>query len=149
MKFIATIVTLCLCTMASFAQQPLNLRVKQGSDKPNSEKEHLYLLEMNNSSRSTVNFTISTTNVSCLDISTDKQTVLNHKSLNKTSKREISSYSLQPNSNFEFYIEITRPKNISLNKWNCTEIKAIDANGNNISNAVVIKSLIPDPKDQH
>lgn len=149
MKLIATIVTVCLCTMASFAQQSLDLKIKKGSDQPNSEKEHLYLLEVSNSSRSTSKFTISTTNINCADIKSDRQTLLNHKALNVTSKKEITSYSLRPNSNFEFYVKLSRPMNTSTGKWNCTEIKAIDDNGKTISNPVVITSLIPDPNDQH
>jgi hypothetical protein len=149
MKLITTIVSLFMCTMLSFAQQSLDLKIKQGANKPNSEKEHLYLLEISNSSRSTTNFTILTTNISCIDISKDKQTILNNKTLNKTSRREFDSSSIGPNSNFEFYIKLSRLKNTSIGKWNCTEIKAIDNNGNSISNSVVIKSLIPDPKNQH
>lgn len=149
MKLITTIVSLFMCTMLSFAQQSLDLKIKQGANRPNSEKEHLYLLEISNSSRSTTNFTILTTNISCIDISKDKQTILNNKTLNKTSRREFDSSSIGPNSNFEFYIKLSRLKNTSIGKWNCTEIKAIDNNGNSISNSVVIKSLIPDPKNQH
>ena len=149
MKLIATIVTFCLCTMASFAQQPLDLKIKQGSDKPNSETEHLYLLEISNSSRSTSNFTISTSNVNCSNIKAERQTILDHKALNKNSRGELKSYSINPNSNFEFYVKISRQQNTSIDKWNCTEIKAIDDNGKTISNAIVIKSLIPDPNDQH
>ena len=149
MKLIATIVTLCLCTITSFAQQSLDLKIKQGSDKPNSEKEHLYLLEINNSSRSTTNFTISTANVNCSNMSAEKQTDLIHRALNRTSRGELTSYSIQPNTNFEFYIKISRPDNISIGKWNCTEVKAIDENGKTISNSVIITSLIPDPNDQH
>jgi hypothetical protein len=135
--------------MNSFAQQPLELKIKKGSDRPNSDKEHVYLLEMKNLSGSTADFTISTTNISCSDITSDKQTILSHKALNKLSKGEFKSYSLQPNSNFEFYIKISRTNNTSIGKWNCTEIKAIDDNGIIISNSVVITSLIPDPNDQH
>jgi hypothetical protein len=149
MKLIITIVSLFMCTILSFAQQSLDLKIKQGANRPNSEKEHLYLLEISNSSRSTTNFTILTTNISCIDISKDKQTILNNKTLNKTSRREFDSSSIGPNSNFEFYIKLSRLKNTSIGKWNCTEIKAIDNNGNSISNSVVIKSLIPDPKNQH
>lgn len=149
MKLITNVVTLCMCIMLSFAQQSLDLKIKQGANKPNSEKEHLYLLEISNSSRLTTNFTISTTNIRCMDMSKDKQTVLNNKTLNKTSRREFNSSSIEPNSNFEFYIKLSRLKNTSIGKWNCTEIKAIDNNGNSISNSVVIKSLIPDPTNQH
>ncbi|WP_431137511.1 hypothetical protein [Psychroserpens mesophilus] len=149
MKLIATIVTLCLCTITSFAQQSLDLKIKEGSDKPNSEKEHLYLLEVNNASKSTATFTISTSNISCLNMSAEKQTTLIHKALSKTTKGELTSYSIKPNSSYEFYIKITRPNNTSIGKWNCTEVKAIDENGKTISNPVVITSLIPDPKDQH
>lgn len=149
MKLIATIVVLSLCTMTSFAQQSLGLKIKEGSDKPNTESEHTYLLEINNPSRSATSFNISTTNISCKDISTDKQTNLNNEALSKTSRAKLTSYSLQPNSTLEFYIKLTRPANSSIGKWNCTEVVAIDDNGKVISNSVVITSLIPDPKDQH
>ncbi|MBR9845702.1 MAG: hypothetical protein GYB35_06115 [Algicola sp.] len=82
-------------------------------------------------------------------MSTEKQTDLIHRALNRTSRGELTSYSIQPNTNFEFYIKISRPDNISIGKWNCTEVKAIDENGKTISNSVIITSLIPDPKDQH
>ncbi|MEY8848928.1 hypothetical protein AB9K26_08935 [Psychroserpens sp. XS_ASV72] len=148
MKLIATIVILCLATVSSFSQQ-LQINIKEGSDKPNTESEHLYLLEIKNDSKATANFTIKTTNVNCNEIDSERQTVLNHKALSKTSKREQSSYSLQPEAALEFYVKTMRPINTKLNTWNCTQVQAVNSNGRPISNTITIKSLIPDPKDQH
>jgi hypothetical protein len=51
MKTITTfLVFLCLCTLSSFAQQSLNLSVKEKSDDPIYNTERSHLLEAENTS---------------------------------------------------------------------------------------------------
>lgn len=134
---------------AVFAQQPLIIKIKEGSNQPNYKTEHLYLLEVKNITRSKLDYTIKTSNVECEEVQSNQQIELNHSTLNRESRREMSQYTLGPNQSYEFYVKITRPFNARRNSWNCTEVKAVDNNGKPLSNSIVITSLVPDPKDQH
>ena len=99
MKTIVTIIIVCLSTLSTFGQQSLSLKIINGSDKPNSETEHIYLLEVTNNSKSAVNFNISADDKSCSDTNLSqiemKQEVLNSQKsknieLNKLAGKVIS-----------------------------------------------------------
>jgi hypothetical protein len=150
MKLIPAIVMFWLfAASTAIAQQSLILKIKEGSDQPNYKTEHLYLLEIKNTTRSNASFTIKTSNVTCEEFKRNQQIELSHSTLNKDSRRQFSNYNLRPNESFEFYVKLTRPLNAAKNSWNCTEVIALDDNGKPISNTITITSLVPDSKDQH
>jgi len=143
------IVLLVLIPSITLAQESLKLDIKKGADRPNSEPEQLYLLEVKNQTRSAANFTIETSNTKCENHKTDNQVRLKQIALDKSSKRKFSNYTLQPNTTYEFYVKISRSSNVAKNKWNCTEVKAVNDKGETISNTITITSFVPDDKDQH
>ncbi|MCB0398753.1 MAG: hypothetical protein KDD26_03855 [Winogradskyella sp.] len=148
MKLLTTVILL-FAIINVYGQSPLSIKIKEGSDKPNYEKEHTYLLEITNSSIKSITFVIDSKNIKCQNLKEENQVRLVQKNLSKTSKAQFSEHTLKTNESFEFYLKISRPDNTAINKWNCTEIKAIDENGNTLSNSVIITSLIPDPKDNN
>ncbi|MAB47911.1 hypothetical protein [Winogradskyella sp. MH6] len=149
MKLLTTVILCLFVSIAIYGQSPLVLKIKEGSDKPNYEKEHSYLLEITNSSKKSTRFFVDSKNTKCQNLKEENQVELIQKNLNKASKSQFSEHILKPNESFEFYLKISRPANTTINKWNCTEVKAVDENGNTISNSVIITSLIPDPKDNN
>ncbi|GFZ94743.1 hypothetical protein GCM10011531_28090 [Aquaticitalea lipolytica] len=146
MKTIVTIIIVCLSTLSTFGQQSLSLKIINGSDKPNSETEHIYLLEVTNNSKSAVNFNISADDKSCSDTNLS-QIEMKQEVLNSQKSKNIELTSIQPGRSFEFYIKISRPANAKLSTWNCTEVKAVSDKGHIISNSIIIQSLIPDPNN--
>lgn len=149
MKLLTTVILCMYVTMSSYGQSPLSLKIKEGSDKPNYETEHSYLLEIKNSSKRSIRFIVESEDTQCQNHNKENQVKLVQRNLTKTSKSQFTEYTLNPNESFEFYVNISRPVNTSINKWNCTEVKALDLNGKTLSNSVVITTLIPDPKDQN
>ncbi|GAB4164877.1 MAG: hypothetical protein Tsb0033_26510 [Winogradskyella sp.] len=149
MKLLTTVILCLFATINIYGQSPLSIKIKEGSDKPNYEKVHTYLLEITNSSKRSIRFVIDSKNIKCQNLKEENQVKLVQKNLSKTSKAQFSEHMLKTNESFEFYLKISRPDNTTINKWNCTEIKAVDENGNTLSNSVIITTLIPDPKDNN
>ncbi|MEM5566033.1 hypothetical protein WNY78_13000 [Psychroserpens sp. AS72] len=145
MKAIITLVFVLLTILSSYGQD-LKLSILKGTDKPNSEKEHLYLLGVTNTGNIKMSFSISAINKQCVD-EKSSQIDLSHQIMNKYKATQADQLNLKPGESIEVYVKISRPLNAKLNSWNCTEIKAISSNGNAVSNAIIIESLIPDPKD--
>lgn len=149
MKTIATIILVCFGVMVCQGQSQLKLSIKQGSDAPNSETEHMYLLELSNPSTKVSNVTISTTNKACVDVKKADQTDFNQVLLDKTSRGTLQQLVVQPGNSVEFYVKLTRPKDARLSTWNCTEIVATSVDGKPLSNPVTIESLIPNPNNNN
>ena len=58
MKTIVTIVLFCFSALYSYSQDQLKLSIIKVTDKPNTENEHFYLLEITNTSKTTTSFNI-------------------------------------------------------------------------------------------
>lgn len=147
MKRITIILLVCLSMVCSYGQQSLELKVKKSSDLPLTTTEHLYLIEITNISGKSQKFNIVTDNISCEGMQQSKQVLLNNQVLNSQKTNAFTSETIGAKSTIEFYVKISRKLDTPLGKWNCTEIKAVSDNNVIISNALTIKSLIPDPKN--
>lgn len=146
MKTIATIILVVFSTLNSFSQETLKLSIIKGTEKPNSETEHFYLLKVSNTTNSEFTFNISATNKSCNNEQL-LQTDLKQEILDKQKSKILDVINIQTGKTVEFYVKISRTQNATQNSWNCTEIKAISNNGNVLSNIITIESLIPNPNN--
>lgn len=148
MKTITTlIVFLCLCTLSSFAQQSLDLSVKEKSDAPISNVERSHLLEVKNNSNKTVSVNIITEETACSNVKKQAQSTLIKEIYPKNGSSKLSQFSISPNQSIEFYLKTIRPKNTKLNTWNCTKVSVVSNDQKTTSNSIVIKTLIPNPND--
>ncbi|WP_298761378.1 hypothetical protein [uncultured Psychroserpens sp.] len=145
-KIVITVLLACFGFQSFFGQEQLRLSLKKDSDKTVNETEHFYLMEIKNNANKSIEFSISTENVACENVSAQKQVPLNQNTLNKQKSNTAKSMSIGAGETLEFYVKISRPKNTKLNTWNCSEVKAISKTGKSLSNPIIIKSLIPDPK---
>lgn len=148
MKTITTFLFLCFTFLAVNGQSQLGLSIKSGSDAPNYEKEHLYLMEATNASGKAMSFSISIENKECQSLKKSELTELDHQLLD-ANKNGIEQMTVQSGRSIEFYVKLSRPLNARLNTWNCTEIVAVDQNGKPLSNAITIESLIPNPSNNN
>lgn len=146
MKTIASIVLIFFSVFFSYGQGQLKLSIVKGTENPNTEKEHLYLLEVTNKGNQVSTFNVTASNASCNNERV-KQVELNQEVLDKHKTKKIQTINVQPGKSVEFYVKITRPNNTKQNSWNCTEIKAVSNDGNVLSNIITIESLIPNPND--
>ncbi len=147
MKINVIVVLLVCCSFQSvFSQEKLSLTLKVDTQKTVNETEHFYLMEITNNANTSLKFNISTENTKCQNTSSNKQVLLNQTVLNKGKSQVLNQISIEPETSKEFYIKISRPNNTQLDTWNCSEVKAISKTGESLSNSVIIKSLIPDPK---
>lgn len=142
MKTIATIILVVFSTLNTFSQDALKLSIIKGTEKPNSETEHFYLLEISNTTNAEITFNISATNKPCNNEQL-LQTDLKQEIFNKQKSKQLDVINIQTGKTVEFYVKISRTANAKQNSWNCTEIKAISSNGNVLSNIITIESLIP------
>ncbi len=149
MKTVATIILVCFGVLVCQGQNQLKLSIKKGSDAPNYETEHMYLLELSNSSSVASSVNISTKNKECSNVKKADQTEFQQVLLEKNQKSRIQQIVVQPGKTVEFYVKLSRPNNAKLNTWNCTEIVAVSNEGRYLSNAVSIESLIPNPNNNN
>jgi len=148
MKTIVTIIIACLSTIGLSGQEDLSLKIIEGSDKPNSDSEHLYLLEATNNTKAEISFNILVANKPCND-SKLAQTELSQEVLNLHKSNRIDKMVVMPGDSLKFYVKLSRPADAKLNTWNCTEVKAVSRKGSLISNLITIESLIPNPNDSN
>lgn len=117
-----------------------------------TDYEHVYVLKAVNKTNKELNVNVIANNINC-NSNVAKQLQVLQKVYQSEFRNDISNISenltLHANSNIEFYLKIINPPNSNLNMWNCTAVKAVDANTNSIilSNSLEIKSFMPDPKD--
>jgi uncharacterized membrane protein len=148
MKTTATLLILmCFNVLSVFSQQSLELSIKENSDEPTSKTEHYYLLEVKNTSRQTEIFSIAAQNSVCSDNERSAQVELIQDIFNKDKRTALSSISLRAGESYQFYVKISRPENTKLDKWNCTNISAVSSSRVQLSNAITIKTFIPNPKN--
>ena len=145
-KIVITVLLACFGYQSFFGQEQLSLSLKKDTEKTVTETEHFYLMEITNTTKNNVQFSVSTDNVACKNVSTQKQVSLNQKTLSKQKSNVTGTMNIKAGATIEFYVKISRPQNTKLNTWNCSQIKAISNTGQTLSNPVIIKSLIPDPK---
>ena len=146
MKTIVTIVLICFSALYSYSQGPLKLSIIKGTEKPNTENEHFYLLEISNTSNATTTFNISASDKSCNNTKL-QQIEMKQEIIDKQKSKTINTLNIPSGKTIEFYLKITRPTNARQNSWNCTEVKAVTSNGILLSNIITIESLIPNPND--
>uniref|UniRef100_UPI0040490C93 hypothetical protein n=2 Tax=Gelidibacter sp. TaxID=2018083 RepID=UPI0040490C93 len=152
MKTFATLLMLSIGMLYSYAQEPLMLSLKKGSDEPTTKSEHFYLVEITNTSKVTTTATITVQNNSCNeDKSMNKSAVSTpamRQSLMDASKtKQLNQVTVQPGKTVEFYLKLTREQSAQLNTWNCSKIVALSNDSKTLSNELTIESYIPNPKD--
>lgn len=140
---------MCFGVLICQGQNQLNLSIIKGSDAPNYETEHTYLLELANTGSVASTITISTTNKNCENIKKADQTNFDQIVMDKNSKSKIQQIIVHPGKSVEFSVKLSRPNGARLNTWNCTEIVALSNEGRSVSNAVTIESLIPNPNNNN
>lgn len=145
-KTVLAILFVCLSMQLFFGQEYLKLNLKIDTDKTVNETEHFYLMEIINNGNSTAKFNINIDNTACQYIENNKQVDLIQSVLSKNKSQVNNQFSIKSGESIEFYVKISRPKDIKRNTWNCSEIKAKSLTGESLSNSVIIKSLIPDPE---
>ena len=149
MKTVATIILMCFGVLISQGQSQLKLSIKKGSDSPNYETEHEYLLELTNSSSVASNVIISTKNKECSNVKKLEQTEFQQVLLDKNKQAKVQEIVIQPGKSVEFYVKLSRANNAKLNTWNCTEIVAVSNEGKALSNSIIIESLVPNPNNNN
>jgi hypothetical protein len=156
---VAIALLLQLVTLSSFAQSAyfesnteskknIELLIVKNSELPLSNKEHVYLLQVNNNSNVPIEIKIVAENVVCLN----RPTILfEHLVYQENSTREISdvinNIKIEANGSALFYVKLINNLPDKLNTWNCTEVKAIGINKTIVSDSLLIESFIPDTKD--
>ena len=141
---VAIALLLQLVTLSSFAQSAyfesnteskknIELLIVKNSELPLSNKEHVYLLQVNNNSNVPIEIKIVAENVVCLN----RPTIL----------FEHLVYQDNSNGSALFYVKLINNLPDKLNTWNCTEVKAIGINKTIVSDSLLIESFIPDTKD--
>lgn len=148
MKTITTfLVFLCLCSLSTFAQQSLNLSVKEKSDDPIYNTERSHLLEVKNTSKKTVSVSIITEDTDCSNTKKQPQLTLIKEIYSKNRSSKLNQFSIAPNQSIEFYLKTIRPKNAISNTWDCTKVSVVSNDQKTTSNSIIIKTLIPKPND--
>jgi uncharacterized membrane protein len=152
MKTFATLLMLSIGMLYSYAQEPLKLSLKKGSDEPTTKSEHFYLVEITNTSKVATTATISVQNNSCKeDNSINKNATstpaMRQSVMDASKSKQLNQVTVQPGKTVEFYLKLTREQSAQLNTWNCSKIVALSNDSKTLSNELTIESYIPNPKD--
>ena len=147
MKTLYTIVLVCFAGLLNVVgQNDFKLSVVKGTDKPNTESEHQYLINLENNSRSSTSFVFTTENVNCKEENIEYVNLIQEVYTSNLNER-VSSVTLSAGESYNFYVKIKRPLNTKLGSWNCTKITASSSNGTPVKKSVMITTWIQDPKD--
>ncbi len=141
-----TLLTLIFCVGFSFAQNNIQLTLVERSDRPNTDKEHIYTVEVNNTSSSQQKIALSATNVNCDNVKAASIKNDMEVSLLDMSKGSLQTLILSPGQSKKIYIKLNRTANAKLNTWSCIEINAGGIDSKNSNSSLLIKQFIPDPK---
>lgn len=132
-----------ICGLSANTQE-LILDLHKKSDQPNIAVEHTFIFNLTNTTTSAEYIEIITTNTNCNDVPTNKQSQLETKVSDKSKSKSLQFLQLNSGEKRQFSVTLKRPKNTKLNTYNCTKVMAKAEKG--LSNAVILKSYIPDPK---
>ncbi|HLT34614.1 MAG TPA: hypothetical protein VKZ98_12530 [Aquaticitalea sp.] len=149
MKTITSLLLICFGVLLCQAQDQLKLSIKKGSDAPNYEKEHSYLLEIANTGSKIFNANITIKNIECSNIKEVNQTDFNQEIWDKAQQNRMRTIAIQPGTSIEFYVKLSIPAGAKLNTWNCAEIVAMSNEDKILSNSITIESLIPNPNNNN
>ncbi|MGV6832289.1 MAG: hypothetical protein ACWA5P_12100 [bacterium] len=133
-----------ICGLSVNAQQ-LKLDLHKKSDQPNIAVEHTFVFNLINTSINPESIEIITTNTNCKDIPTNKQSQLVSNVSDKSKSKSLEFIQLKSGEKSQFSVTLKRPKNITLNTYSCTKVMAKTEKGL-LSNPIILKSYIPDPK---
>ncbi len=140
---------LCLIVSSNIlAQNKLELKLKQYSQEPDYTNQ-THILTLENLSKETLEVQLSSRNIKCEDPRTKKFTDLNQTISTNNSGRLNNNTTLKPKELFEFSVTIEKPKNVVLGSINCTQVTATVVGQRPITESVIIKSFVPDPKNAH
>ncbi|MCC6583239.1 MAG: hypothetical protein IT271_06020 [Chitinophagales bacterium] len=130
--------------------QSVKLTLIKKSDEPNTSPEHIYLLSAKNITDKSVSLIITVSNANCgIAKSSRLSQVVYWKDLESVETLSDKSpvITIKANSTAAFYVKLSRSFNSKLNTWNCTEVKAQDADNHQLSEGLMIESFLPDPAD--
>lgn len=130
--------------------KPVKLTLIKSSEEPSTNPEHIYLLSAGNISDKPVSLIITAGNTNCGSAKSSPFSQIVYwedSEFNKTLSDKSSVITIKANSTAMFYVKLTRSVDSKLNTWNCTEIKAIDANNHELAESILIESFLPDPAD--
>ena len=152
MKTFATLLMLSIGMFYSYAQEPLQLSLKKGSDEPTTKSEHFYLVEITNKSNVATTATITVQNNSCkedkgINKSATSTPAMRQSVMDASKTKQLNQVTVQPGKTVEFYLKLTREQSAQLNTWNCSKIVALSNDNQTLSNELTIESYIPNPKD--
>jgi len=133
-----------ICGLSANTQE-LILDLHKKSDQPNIAVERTFVFNLTNTTTSSESIEIITTNTNCNDVPTNKQSQLETKVSDKSKSKSLQFLQLNSGEKRQFSVILKRPKNAKLNTYNCTKVMA-KAEKELLSNAVILKSYIPDPK---
>lgn len=126
------------------AQEDFQFTIVEKSDKPNTEKTHLYVLQITNNTSSTTSLDLKNKNLNCRDEFHKQHTDFTFEFYNLERTRQISKISVSGNSSVKFYLKKIAPNTAPHSAWNCSAIEASNSQ-TNILTSIKMNSLVQDP----
>lgn len=136
-------------TFTNTVNQLVEIKVLKSTDAPHSDKVHVYLLQVINTSNQAQLISLVAQNINCNNPSSIKDLALNHKvytnNIDEFNATDVVKILLPANGEQNFHVKLMNESDV-VNRYNCTVIKAIEIKNNKtISNELQIESFIPDP----
>lgn len=142
------IILLCVIFLTGFnivlSQEDFELTIVEKSDKPNTEKTHLYVLQLTNNTSKNTSIALSSEQINCKNEEQRLQTGFTFEFYNLERTQLLQKVLVNGNSSVKFYLKKIAPDDATKSAWNCTTIKA--SNGQNkILSSITMNSLVQDP----
>ncbi|MCF2875250.1 MULTISPECIES: hypothetical protein [Tenacibaculum] len=149
--------TICLLITTIFqgiSQNLVELSVKEYSQKADYEKEHIHKLQIKNNGLTKASYQVNLTNVLCKKkntVITEFDYSLYDENMNPI-RNEIT---VDINEIKTFYLKITKPNNLNLGKWSCTQLEISEVSNPNAFrratalDKITLKSYIPNPSSDN
>lgn len=130
----------------AYSQDNFKLSIIKGSDTPNSEKVHHYLLQVDNNTNSTQTYTISAEDIHCKDDNHKAHSDFKFEFYDLSKRKQIKNITISPKQKTQFFVKTIVPDNAKLSTWNCSNVILYNSTSKE-KQLVNIVSFIQDPKN--
>lgn len=130
----------------AYSQDNFKLSIIKGSDTPNSEKVHHYLLQVENNTNDTQTYTINVEDIICKNDNHKAHSGFKFEFYDTSKKKQLKNITVAPKQKAQFYVKTTAFANAKLSTWNCSNVFLYSSSSKE-KQLVNIVSFIQDPKN--
>lgn len=132
----------------AIGQENFKLSIVKGSDSPNTEKAHFYLLELENNSNEVQTYSFKSETIACKNYEHKEHSEFDFEFFDSSKRKQQNTVTLNKNQKIRFYVKTMNTPNSKISSWNCSKVIALESETSKIQ-SVNILSFIQNPNSSH